>query len=273
MGEEHSRMWEWTASQGRRVLLLTHWTNVCGFLSMVLTRDEFDPTPPLPSRNPLEISEDFSDCYGLTSGLERPVGQACAGQGPFKKNYLVQNIHRAKAEKPCCIWRISSFLVFPDGFFSVGKLLEGLSLLQLGTHTHMHTQFFSGSLESKLQTQCLMNPRYFCIYFLVLFFLAMPHDLWGLSSLTSDPTQAFWQWKHGVLTTGPPGNFLCIFSLHNKSTYNKFWKLILILFDHLIYRLFRLFCLFAGDVNLHHLVKIALLRSLYAVHYCFSFYV
>ena len=110
------------------------------------------------------------------SGLERPVGQACAGQGPFKKNYLVQNIHRAKAEKPCCIWRISSFLVFPDGFFSVGKLLESLSLLQLGTHihththTHMHTQFFSGSLESKLQTQCLINPRYFCIYFLVLFF-------------------------------------------------------------------------------------------------------
>ena len=43
---EHSRMWEWTTSRGRRVFLLTRWTNMCGFISMVWTRDEFDPTPP-----------------------------------------------------------------------------------------------------------------------------------------------------------------------------------------------------------------------------------
>ena len=42
------------------------------------------------------------------------------------------------------------------------------------------------------------------------FFLAVPRGLWGLSSPTRDQTRAPLQWKHGVLTTGPPGKSLNI---------------------------------------------------------------
>ena len=38
------------------------------------------------------------------------------------------------------------------------------------------------------------------------FFFAVPCGLWNLSSLTRVWTRAPRQWKHGVLTTGPPGN-------------------------------------------------------------------
>ena len=38
------------------------------------------------------------------------------------------------------------------------------------------------------------------------FFLAVPPDLWDLSSPTRDGTRAALQWKRGVLTTGLPRN-------------------------------------------------------------------
>ena len=49
----------------------------------------------------------------------------------------------------------------------------------------------------------LLQTTLFHSFFL--FFLATLCSLWDLSSLTRDWTQA-WQWKHQVLTTGPPGN-------------------------------------------------------------------
>ena len=36
------------------------------------------------------------------------------------------------------------------------------------------------------------------------------HSLWDLSSPTRDQTCDPWQWKHQVLTTGPPGKYPCL---------------------------------------------------------------
>ena len=47
----------------------------------------------------------------------------------------------------------------------------------------------------------------FCFVFF--FFFASLHSLWNLSFPTRDQTQAQ-QWKHRVITTGPPGNSLSI---------------------------------------------------------------
>ena len=48
-------------------------------------------------------------------------------------------------------------------------------------------------------------PILFCF---VLNFLTESFSLWDLSSMTRDWMGIQWQWKHRVLTTGPPGNFL-----------------------------------------------------------------
>ena len=53
------------------------------------------------------------------------------------------------------------------------------------------------------------------LWFFFFFFLAAPRGVWDLSSLIRDQTRCPLQWKHGVLTTGPPGKsllfFVCLF--------------------------------------------------------------
>ena len=43
-------------------------------------------------------------------------------------------------------------------------------------------------------------------FFFLSSFLALSCSMWNLSSLTRDWTHVCCLWKHGVLTTGPPGN-------------------------------------------------------------------
>ena len=51
------------------------------------------------------------------------------------------------------------------------------------------------------------KKNYYYYYFLK--FLTTPWGLWDLSSPTRN--QGPWQWKHRVLTTGPPANYLCVY--------------------------------------------------------------
>ena len=124
---EHSRMWEWTTSRGGRVLLLTRWTNMCGFISMVWTRDEFDPTPP-PIQEPFRNIWRhfwllrFKGCYqqwvreARVTGMPRTV--------PLQKELPGPKYPSCQGwENLLCLEDI--FLPsFPRWVFSVGKLLE-----------------------------------------------------------------------------------------------------------------------------------------------------
>ena len=136
---EHSRMWEWTTSRGRRLLLLTRWTNMCGFISMVWTRDEFDPTPP-PIQEPFRNIWRhfwllrFKGCYqqwvreARITGMSRTV--------PLQKELPGPKYPSCQGwENLLCLEDI--FLPsFPRWVFSVGKLLER------GTMSLLHFLFF-----------------------------------------------------------------------------------------------------------------------------------
>ena len=54
---------------------------------------------------------------------------------------------------------------------------------------------------------CIRFSIYLCFYFYFIF-LATLHGMWDLSSPTRNDTPCSQHWKHGVITTGPPGKSL-----------------------------------------------------------------
>ena len=72
----------------------------------------------------------------------------------------------------------------------------GLVLLLPLVATSGHSHRFSA------HSQIMKSPPLSSFFF----FLAVPRSMQDLSSLTRDGTRAPLQWKHRVLTTGPPGN-------------------------------------------------------------------
>ena len=80
------------------------------------------------------------------------------------------------------------------------------------------------------------------------FFLATPLGMPDLSSPTRECNPLPLRWKHGVLSTGPPGKPMCIFK-HGSCC--GFWEsshwLVLFLFNLFIYLLF----LFLAALGLH----------------------
>ena len=55
---------------------------------------------------------------------------------------------------------------------------------------------------------CSFPSFLFFLSFFLFLFLAMPCNMWDLSSLTRDKNLCPWQWQRGVLTTGLPGKSL-----------------------------------------------------------------
>ena len=64
----------------------------------------------------------------------------------------------------------------------------------------------------------------FCLLiYLYFYFLARPHNIWGLISLTRDWTSAPLHWQHGVLTTGLPGKFLSLYFKVRKTKSHRYY--------------------------------------------------
>ena len=64
----------------------------------------------------------------------------------------------------------------------------------------LNSEYVSHSLASQFIWQFFLPS--FCLF--GFFFLATPHSMWGSSNQRWNPCPL--QWKHRVLTTGPPGN-------------------------------------------------------------------
>ena len=84
----------------------------------------------------------------------------------------------------------------------------------------LNSEYVSHSLASQFIWQFFLLS--FCLF---VCFLATPHSIWGSSNQRWNPCPL--QWKHRVLTTGPPGNspsFLV--SLKTLFKKNFYWDII-----------------------------------------------